>query len=202
MKANPYLAEFRRLRADLPFAERRKLGLAPQGDAAYEQRDELRWRYSYAVPDEAVLAAIAKHGPVLEIGAGTGYWARMLADRGLDVVAYDLQPVDGEIRNRWIGQRQAYFPVQRGGTEVAAQYPDRTLLLVWPPYDSAMAAKALMAYRGQTLALVGEDEANGATGTRSFWAALERGWRQIERLALPRWPRVYDELTIWRRESR
>ena len=199
MTDNPYLDEFRRLRGELSLDERRRLGLAPLGDRAYDERDEIRWRYAFAVPDESALAAIARYGPIVEIGAGTGYWARLLADRGVDVVAYDICPVDGPQTNRWHGKRTAFYPVRQGGADAAARYPERTLLLVWPPYDRAVAAKALAAYRGSTLIYVGEDRQNGASGTATFWSALDRGWRQIERVAIPRWTRIYDELTIWER---
>jgi hypothetical protein len=35
------------------------------------------------------LAAIARYAPIVEMGAGTGYWARCLRERGIDAVAYD-----------------------------------------------------------------------------------------------------------------
>uniref|UniRef100_A0AAV1UJU6 Uncharacterized protein n=1 Tax=Peronospora matthiolae TaxID=2874970 RepID=A0AAV1UJU6_9STRA len=52
-------------------------------------------RYSWAIPDERALQIIKHYGPIVEMGAGSGYWARLLQDRGVDVVAYDLH-VDGD----------------------------------------------------------------------------------------------------------
>jgi hypothetical protein len=55
-----------------------------------------QWTASYtlSVPTEPALGAIAEASPhgVVEVGAGTGYWARLLHDCGVDVVAYDLAP--------------------------------------------------------------------------------------------------------------
>lgn len=49
-------------------------------------------RYSYAIPDLTALNILAEHGPILEIGAGTGYWAYLLRQRGVDVAAFDINP--------------------------------------------------------------------------------------------------------------
>ena len=38
---------------------------------------------------DAALAEIAKHAPIVEMGAGRGQWQRALAERGVDVLAYD-----------------------------------------------------------------------------------------------------------------
>lgn len=54
-----------------------------------DQRAELVRRYAWAVPDAAAIAALAARSPLVEIGAGTGYWARLLAAAGADIIAYD-----------------------------------------------------------------------------------------------------------------
>jgi hypothetical protein len=49
--------------------------------------------YSCGIPTDASLAALAALGtPLAELGCGTGYWARLLRARGVDVVAYDIRP--------------------------------------------------------------------------------------------------------------
>lgn len=48
--------------------------------------------FSLSVPSEEALNALKKCGPICELGAGTGYWAALLRARGVDVVAYDIQP--------------------------------------------------------------------------------------------------------------
>ena len=57
----------------------------------------LRRVYSWGVPSDAALETIARFAAaagVVEVGAGTGYWAAALATRGVDVRAYDAAPVD------------------------------------------------------------------------------------------------------------
>ena len=57
----------------------------------------LRRLYSWGVPNDAALSCIARIAGatgVVEVGAGTGYWAAALHGRGVDVRAYDAAPVD------------------------------------------------------------------------------------------------------------
>jgi hypothetical protein len=63
----------------------------------------LRRMYSWAVPTDEAIAAIANASPfgVVEVGAGTGYWAMLLRHRGVDVLAYDRTPVAGQLWDRW-----------------------------------------------------------------------------------------------------
>ena len=52
----------------------------------------LRRTISHAIPSAAALKALAKLGPIVEMGSGSGYWAAMLRERGVDVLAYDAEP--------------------------------------------------------------------------------------------------------------
>lgn len=102
--------------------------------ALHEVRRKACTKFAWAVPSEDALEMLAKHGPIVEIGAGTGYWAALLASRGVDIVCYDGDPpVPGAI-NHWHEEDGVYYPVHTGGPEMAAKHADRTLFLCWPPY--------------------------------------------------------------------
>ena len=58
---------------------------------AGDLRAALIREYAFAVPGEEALTCIARHAPIVEIGAGSGYWARCLRERGVDVVVADLR---------------------------------------------------------------------------------------------------------------
>ena len=47
---------------------------------------------AFAVPSGAALDLIARHAPIVEMGAGTGFWVSLLRSRGLDATAFDVQP--------------------------------------------------------------------------------------------------------------
>lgn len=133
--------------------------------------------FAWAVPDDGALDLIAKHWPtgVIEVGAGTGYWARQLADRGVDVAAYDLHPMGCGCDDDWchgndpdgrMRKQARWHDVAKGGPEAAALHPDRTLLLCWPPYSEPVGAEAVRAFHeagGTTVAYVGEGP-GGCTG--------------------------------------
>jgi hypothetical protein len=55
-------------------------------------RDWLARLYAFAVPNKEVLREISKHAPIVEMGAGTGYWASQIKNLGVDIVAYDVKP--------------------------------------------------------------------------------------------------------------
>lgn len=154
-------------------------------------RDVAVRSYSWAVLDRAALAAIvaASPGGIVEIGAGMGYNAALLAEMGADVVAYDAVPCS----DRW-------FNVELGGPEVLAWHPDRTLLLCWPPYNTSMAADCLARYRGNTVVYVGEDE-YGATADDAFFRRLEAEWQQTQEISIPTWLFIEDYLGIYQRVS-
>ena len=79
---------------------------------------------------------------MVELGAGNGYWSRLLADAGIDVVAYDLEPAPSE-RNPWYAGMPSWFDVACGDESVVAAHSDRTLLLVWPTKNEVWPALAL-----------------------------------------------------------
>ena len=108
----------------------------------------LRRTFAWGVPTSEALQAIAVHSPrgVVEIGAGTGYWAGLLAERhGLQVHAYDVAPthhgsLNGFHALRGLGNALPFHPVERGGAARAQRHPECTLLLCWPPSEAGVGA--------------------------------------------------------------
>lgn len=153
--------------------------------------------YSYAIPSEEALTTIAKYSPILEVGAGTGYWAALLAAKGADIVASDVAPpVTG---NNKYTDIVSYFAIQRlDAPHAPAAYPGRTLFLCYPPYNSTMAHRAIAMHRGRVI-YVGEDY-GGNCADDGFFDTLRRHWEQVEFLTLPNWPGLHTELTVWERK--
>ena len=163
------------------------------------RRRELAALFSWAIPDEGALAVLARHAPLLECGAGTGYWAALLRARGVDVLASDLATPGS---NKYHGKRRPWTEVQsaRAADAVrASSASGRTLFLCWPPFDDEGASyAALRAYRGDVLVYAG-GEAGGPTGTVRFHRELELNWHPVEQLALPNWPGIRDRVVVYRR---
>ncbi len=184
------------------------------------RRRELAAVFASAVPGSQALTALAACGPLLECGAGTGYWAALLADRGADVLATDISPpfsrtssadspADAHAANDAVtangpgpaGHRLWTDVLSSDAVSAVREYPDRVLFLCWPPFDDDLASyTALRAYRGDVLAYVG-DEPGGATGTVRFHRELALNWSVAEQVALPNWPGRRNRLVVCRRNA-
>lgn len=163
------------------------------------RRRELASRFSWAVPTEAALGLIGDHAPVLEVGAGTGYWAALLRDRGIDVHPTDAEP-PGTGGNNYHRAGRAWMDVNRADAVAAVRASSRrSLLICWPPPDDDSAGyAAVRAFTGDTVLHVGGG-ADGPTGTARLHRELDLNWRVTDELALPSWPGIPDRLTVWRR---
>lgn len=209
---NPYLAEARAACFGRPdyaalgemLADIDRHELMAAIDERLFARDRLAARYAWAIPNDAALDEMARNAPLLEIGAGTGYWASLLRARGVDILAYDIHPpTTNAHRNAWHrnerGVGTVWTEVRRGGSPQAARYPDRTLVLCWPPYANPMAARCLRAYQGQTVVSIGEDK-GGCTADDTFHAALASEWECVNTVDIPQWWGIHDYLATWRRK--
>jgi hypothetical protein len=149
--------------------------LIRQAYAAGLDRSSLCARYAWSIPtpgDMTWLVRILEGRGVVEIGAGSGYWAWQMAQSGIDVVAYDPHPPGPD--NEFATHR-LYFPVQIGDERMAADHPDCALLLCWPSYGAGFAASALKAFRGDMLVFIGEGH-GGCTADDEFFELLDAGW--------------------------
>lgn len=149
---------------------RRRLGPLPAG---HPDRDELTRRYAFGIPTEASLLSIATFSPtgVVELGAGTGYWARLLHDKGVDVVAYDLRPPPD---NLFFPGSETWFPVSSGDESVVERHAQRTLLLVWPTWNEVWPGEAVRRYHaagGLRVVFLGGGPGSG-TGDSALHAIL------------------------------
>lgn len=193
------------------------------GGSSHGRAEAIR-RFAFAVPDDAALAAIERWAPngVVEIGAGTGYWAGQLDQRGVDVVAYDTEPAPSAA-NSWFAGTRPWFPVRTGDQETVELHTDRCLLLVWPTKNETWAAEAIERFHragGETVVFVGEGP-GGRTGDDRFHVLigeLDRCYgcayglldvacvcgtsalfAAVERVSLPTWTGFDDSLVVLRR---
>ncbi|MGQ4620001.1 hypothetical protein [Nocardia sp. R7R-8] len=144
--------------------------------------------YAYAIPSPETIAWMTDFcagRPVVELGAGRGYWAAQLAAAGLDVDAYDSEPPDATANISFpsaSGQRDIWCPVSDlvSFAERTRGRNDHVLFLCWPPgWGNEMASKALDEFSragGDRLLFVGEPK-GGKTGDDAFFDALTSGWK-------------------------
>lgn len=157
--------------------------------------------YAWAIPTDRAIDDIAQYSPILEVGAGSGYWASLLADAGADIIATDPYPPS-----------ETFFPVEKLADRVAVQRygAGRTLFIAWPPYDMPVAYDALRAYEavgGHRVVYIGEGMW-GCTADDAFHTALgvggesdveHHGWKFVEGFYLPQWSGIHDAVHVYER---
>lgn len=204
---------------------------APEGKQFISHRDRITSRYCWAIPSPESLAfivGILNGRSVVEIGAGSGYWAWMLSQLGVDVNAYDMAPIghkDSWFSMQRIMQRgvrdvsplQEFHPVIKA-THKAIARPEnegRVLFMCWPTMDS-WAYEAARAFTGDTIIYIGEGP-GGCTADSDFFALTDEGcgcWSdencnhgktdaRFEVIAtgpLVQWGGLHDNVTVYQRK--
>eukprot|EP00736_Rhodelphis_marinus_P014170 Rmarinus@m.26270 len=191
----------------------------------------IRQLFSWGIPNREALECIRRHcgqSGLIEVGAGTGYWAFLLHSIGLDVIAVDISgytianntyhtlvpgPFISQAECDDFNHRQlAFYHVQRGDESVVSRYPSRTLLLCWPPREddksNMMAYNCVQNFAGETLLYVGEwrgqttrESQYGESAGRLFQEYVESNFYLTETVVIPNWPFSRDKLMVWRRKN-
>ncbi|MBO2456580.1 hypothetical protein [Actinomadura violacea] len=147
----------------------------------------LQATYAYAIPAPQTIEWIGDFCdglPIVELGAGRGYWAAQLAHAGLTVDGYDSEPPDTAANASFpevVGQADVWHPVaDLAEFATRARPAEYVLFLCWPPgWGDAMSSDALMAFEeagGERLVYIGEPR-GGKTGNDAFFDALSARWR-------------------------
>jgi hypothetical protein len=170
-------------------------------DSADDADDDLltlAQQYAYVFPSDSALSMLAGLGPLVEIGAGTGYWALRLRSIGVDIVAFDQAPVDGERANRCHFPTRPWTHIEQGDQTALPGYADRCLFVCWPPLFSSL-GNCLTYYSGDTIAYIGDEGYRTARLDHLHEAFTQVATAPVR--ALDPYPGVRPELAIWKRTS-
>jgi hypothetical protein len=154
-------------------------------------RYEAVCRYSWAVPCDAAIQACIRAcdgKPFLELGSGTGYWAKLLAAHGVSVTAVDN---GGEVRDDQ--PFSPYFPdaVRQDALEYLVEHegcPDKVLFLCWP----RDAEDWLGAFKGDVVVWIGEKD-----GCTWEMPVEDPEWKAVETVRIPTWGLIHDHLVVY-----
>lgn len=154
-------------------------------------REKFLEEYGCVAWSDEIMRKLSSLGKIVEIGAGHGQWQRELAQNwGADILAFDVGSRLPLPRNPLKGQ------VHTGDERMLLKYPERTLLLVYPP--PGLALSCLQIYKGEVLVYVGEGE-GGVNGTEAFFKELRKGWVLEETLEVQNFPKCFEKVYIVRR---
>jgi hypothetical protein len=192
---DPYGELFAKLGPELRGLESGELESGGGRDRDRERLAEIRrklvWAFSWAVPSPEAVRAISEVGPLIEIGAGTGYWAWLLKQAGVDIIAFDRAP---DAPPHWT-------EVSRGGPERIGEHPGRSLFLCWPPMGETMAAQCLERFRGERVVSIGEAGEGARTGDARFRSLLAERFELEREVAIPQWPGYSDRVRVYLKRS-
>eukprot|EP00933_Yihiella_yeosuensis_P036281 TRINITY_DN30012_c0_g1_i1.p1 TRINITY_DN30012_c0_g1~~TRINITY_DN30012_c0_g1_i1.p1 ORF type:complete len:746 (+),score=145.37 TRINITY_DN30012_c0_g1_i1:130-2367(+) len=189
-----------------------------------QEQASLRNKHACSIPNSKALSILAASAPLLEVGAGSGYWARLLQSRGVDILAFDTAtfepayngktdiPSGKELIEDGEGRRNTVKP---GGPEVVVQHPERTLVLMWADIEGfgTYGLQCLEGYQGDSLILVGEWKTStygayttgmsehGRSFSKEFQESVEERFELVESVSLPNWPLALDRLALFKRKK-
>ena len=160
-------------------------------------------KYAWAVPNNRTLSILKHFSPLIEIGAGKGYFCKLLTDMGVDIIAFDRE-VDSE---------HYWGDVQIGGPKKLLKNlaKGRNLFLCYPDEDNSMACPCLNNFDGEYLIHIGELISTGQlsspqapwgrTSGADFQVALMTEFHCVLVSELPAFPFSRDCLTVWKRTT-
>lgn len=153
-----------------------------KGQQWFGKRKDLVEKYSWAVPSEEAVLYLSEFGDIVEVGAGSGYWANCVNEEGGNVMPYDINPPD----DTWTEVQQAdVFDMG----EAAFEHP---VLLVWPELDEGVATE--VAERGPPHILYVGESRGGCTAEDEFFDELDQRYGLIAKLDIPSYAGIRDSL--------
>lgn len=164
-------------------------------------------QYAWAIPDNRALHILTQFGPIVEMGAGRGYWARLLQLKGVDIVCFDLNVTT----NATCEENKSWLEVSQGTPKDLAKHADRALMLAYPDdfdeSDDSMALECLDHYNGEVVLHIGEflghtlclPDPWGRTSAPEFQVRLAATYHKVLQVPLPNWHSSMDCLSVWKR---
>jgi len=145
--------------------------IIPRGIMEHKDFETYFWKwYGFVIPDQNALQLIKKYTygkTILEIGAGTGLWAKLLQNNNVDIIATDLMaPI---YKNNWY--RRFWADVEEiDAIDAIKKYQDKdVLMLIWPHNDNVW-AEALKEFTGNTFIYAGK------SGPEELHEQIEKNW--------------------------
>jgi hypothetical protein len=165
----------------------------------YYVRDDFIAKFSFAIPTKKALEVVGKYAPILEVGAGSGYWAYELRKLGVDVIATEPKPGEYKAMGRHIWDKQWTEVETLAAKEAVVKYPDRNLLVVWPSLGDPWAYECLRRFKAKFVLYIGEGH-GGCTADDRFHIYLKKKFTEVDSVSIPQFWGIHDHLEIWERK--
>ena len=166
----------------------------------FEARDKYIGTIAWAIPSDEAIKSIQEFvggDTILEIGAGLGYWAMLLRQKGVNII-----PTDNKEMSWKHSAVPTYIPIikKRHLKALSCYHEASVLFLCWPPYDRPMAYESLNAFEGNKVIYIGEPKC-GCNATDAFFDLLEEQWQLSECVHIPQWDYLHDSMFLYERRK-
>ena len=100
---------------------------------SFQIRDMATRDFAWAVPNLKALETLARYAPIIEMGAGRGYWAWLLRKAGVEITTYDPYPPREGNNTYAQGNTNEFVEILKGGEEALEKIEHASLFLCWAP---------------------------------------------------------------------
>jgi len=146
-----------------------------------------------------IISQMADSG-VIDMASGNGYWTYMLRRMNVDVTAVDN--MTSEYRTIWITNT-----VKADGVEYLKKNAGgrgKVLLMVYMVTAGTFTRRLLEAYQGDTIVVVGTQNANRYTGfsdctVEEYFGRVMAGWEMVCRIAMPSFAGKDEGMFVWKK---
>tara|TARA_R110000803_G_scaffold158426_2_gene222707 strand:- start:742 stop:1266 length:525 start_codon:yes stop_codon:yes gene_type:complete len=171
--------------------------IADDWNDQWRQRDAQIKESGFARIDQAVAESIAEYSPLIEIGAGSGKLAEMIAAQGGDIIATDDYSGDYPFGTG------DHFPVANmDARDAVLAYPDRNVLCSWPSYSHNWFTDACKEIETDIfLIYIGEGE-GGCTADEEFHPYLSQCFTHIQHIPMLQYYGIHDCCDVYKRNKK
>lgn len=158
--------------------------------ALTQLRDEAIAEFGFVIPCRELLDVLARHQPIIEIGAGSGYLTALMRNRGIDVIGSDI----GDCGYTFKVSHYDSMQQRLEGKTAVRRYRDRTVFCSWPTLNHTWFRQTLRAMCiGQRAIIVEED----ACSEETTWTYRDASFAKLADIPLPAWNFMNDRASVW-----
>ena len=165
-------------------------------------RHEFVRKLSWSIPCKEAVDAIRKWArpPIYDLMAGSGYWSKILNDRGIKSIATDINVGKryNDYKHTVLSKvRRANAYKVAGSTIHRSKLGFGDILLAWPPYDEPIGNTIIkLIPLGSRVFYFGEGY-GGCTGDDEMHCRLYEDFKHLDVVNLPQWTGINDSLFIY-----
>jgi hypothetical protein len=153
--------------------------------------------WGFSIPCADAIKALHSISPLVELGAGSGYWTALMRAAGADMVATDTVSEGSPGYDLTAGLHCEIEPL--GGVAAVRAYPNRNVFCSWPSEGEDWCAEAAAAMQpGRYLGLISKGR-GGNVGSDALFDLLDKAFTPKGQIAIPQFPGSDDGLAFYQR---